>query len=423
MARKTTQIVCVLLLIVGGGLVVELGCFPVQSTHRPDAGQDGAVIDGGPDAGWTFPDAGVWPIPVAEDCPLAQAMPCPEHFHDYQVFADARLLGSEGRFVAASYGGALLGMRPAGERVIPVVLVYHLGIHNWVPIELADPSWLPTRALGILSGDTQIDDTDHLSGWAIVEHHVIVLLCDEAGCALYGIAADDPPAHVASVALTPVPGGEVPTDQLARGLFLTAWPYGLSRGLVCVYGNGIDCFDGVSWTTVLERSVGINGMAYFEPYGPRWVVAVGDGGRILVHDDSGWIEWPSPTAHDLISVASGQFLAAGAADGTLVVGSSTEVGSATRLGDEPIVGLAWSLMYAGLLKGVLSSGCVFRVRFDPLTFLADPPSFEPTEVCFEPVKLLGQPALDYGTQGAGTCAFWMALTGEFGTSLGDTCTE
>lgn len=116
---------------------------------------------------------------------------------------------------------------------------------------------------------------------------VVALVCDASheSCSLVRGGGNEP-------ALAPWQGTELPSGFVARGLVFDV----VTPTTVCVYGNGLLCFD-QAWKPAIavQSSLRINDVSM----GPLWSLAVGDDGRWYKRerrdDDSlsAWIEQPS----------------------------------------------------------------------------------------------------------------------------------
>ncbi|MCP4604421.1 MAG: hypothetical protein GY847_28515, partial [Proteobacteria bacterium] len=161
-------------------------------------------------------------------------------------------------------------------------------------------------------------ETDDLGGFATA------LVCDGSVCRLDGVFnLGDPPQF------EPIPNGEVPLPEV-RGMVGIFDYEQNSLAKICAFGDGIVCFDGFSWLVELEPGSGplFNDVALRqdENRNNKFIIAVGEEGRIAQQNAEGWIELDLKTDADLYSVSTAHdyleegFWAAAGADGALVVG-------------------------------------------------------------------------------------------------------
>jgi hypothetical protein len=259
------------------------GCAPrAVDVGAPDADcTDDDCTDGCEDAGCdeeTDGD-GECPEPIAESCPNA-VDPIPLLF-------EAAELGEGTRFLDVARWSVLAERDAGGTRTISII-----------SCPVSEDGW-PTETCGastavIASTDVPADTGPHAialagsTGYTGTEAlwPYLAVLCDGAGCALYGAQLDaDPP----DAALAPIAGGELPATSAVHGLWRDMEGY-----LVCAYGDGIHCFDGSAWSSPQQANAEyplFNDMeiAYFD--GSPGAVAVGDLGRIALSGFPNWDGW------------------------------------------------------------------------------------------------------------------------------------
>jgi len=309
---------------------------------------------------------------------------CPEGWGELTPLLEASSLEGEVRFSALSeIGRAILAERTTGDVTTPLVIV---GDSLFGDVGLADPELPPAEPLTPVA----ISATES----ALLPLHV-ALLCSETACALWGTDVE----HGETGLLSPVAGGEVPSSMSeARGL--TRIPGDITQ--LCVFGDGIACFDGETWTTEVEPGSG-------PPFNDVELVgyddrpfAVGDEGRILRRTETGWVAEESGTDEALVGVASGwgDVLAIVGAEGTLIVGTSEpSTWQSCLASDTPMLGLAWTVTDSPItnwLELLTTAGTVLRVDEDG-------------DTCAVAGDLLGTPVAITGGA-AGTCWDTRALT-------------
>jgi len=292
-------------------------------------------------------DAPPCPAPVAESCP-GDAPHSPD---PVPVLLRASDLDPGTRFVDVSFvlmSVVVLAEREeAGSRFVEV-----LGREIAVPdtvfsirARLDLPPGSTIAAVAAAGSPPDVAETD------LADY--VALLCDGAACALHGAGLD--PSAVTE--LSPIPGGEVPAAGPMRGLW---WGVGPAA---CAYGDGVHCFDGVEWTTVVAAGEAppFNDMQTCEGF----TVAVGEMGRTAFSAWPSWIDGFGEIYPDLLTVAcdGDRYLVAG--EGGIVMDESH---IACDVSDEDIAFIdAGDCNYHDLILGVTSSGRVFIGR-KPLSY-------------------------------------------------------
>jgi hypothetical protein len=335
-------------MIVVASAALALGCGSTSETTCDECGDGGCGdtdSDGDADAGSdTDPEC---PDPIAESCPNP-VDPVP------LLFA-ASDFGDGTRFVDVA-AWSVLAERDAGDaRTVSIIACEQWG---------SEPC--TTENAAVASLDVPVDSGLHAVALATSEYggdpalaRYLAVLCDGAGCALYGADLDaDPP----DTALASVPGGELPPAATVNGLWRDM--DGMS---VCAYGDGIHCFDGTAWSSPVPASADdplLNDMATTFGDAPG-AIAVGDLGRIAW---SGFPHWDGywGTAYDAwyaVAPYDDGYAIAGAG-GRLMLHDGTAWVDACAFADEDIVallvltesGLEWTASGSG---GVTRSGRVF----------------------------------------------------------------
>jgi len=146
----------------------------------------------------------------------------------------------------------------------------------------------------------------------------VALLCGDSGCALYAVIEDS----IDAAHLELIPNGEVPFVD-ARGMVPLTWKeFGPeTTDPLCVFGDGIACFDGTDWTTVLEPGgpTLLAAATYWQDES-TFLMASGASCRLVRQTLDGFEEIPLDCDVDLKTVHSeGELFAAGG-DGILVLG-------------------------------------------------------------------------------------------------------
>jgi hypothetical protein len=261
---------------------------------------------------------------VARSCPREPLADCSKtrpELGKYKAILDQTQLGPETSFIGiAGDPPLLLAQWTSGDETEPVVFAadWSAGPPDEQDLVAAWPSApvsAGSRPVGLAAGAIIFDRGDgfrHAS--SALGYGALVLLCSDQDCEIHGLVAEE---YGASASLVPMPGGEVPIPDVAGmiGVASEATRDDLAR--VCVFGDGLACFDGASWTVhIAPRSGAVLRAATVVFSGSSWsVIAVGDSGRIVSETPSGWIGEPSGTAADLRSIfADGGFFAAGGAD-------------------------------------------------------------------------------------------------------------
>jgi len=204
----------------------------------------------------------------------------------------------------ADYGPEILAERTIGDVTTPLVIV---GDALFVEVGLAEPESVPTEPLTAVAISQIFSE--------VLPAHV-ALLCGTSACALWGTEVE----HGETGLLAPIAGGELPSSMtVARGLVTIPGDV----DLLCVYGDGIACFDGETWTMEVEPGSGpplndVELVGYDDQ-----PLAVGDEGRVLRKTETGWVAQESGTEEALVGVSYGWgLLAIVGAEGALIVGTS-----------------------------------------------------------------------------------------------------
>ncbi len=279
------------------------------------------------------------------------------------------------RFIA--FGDhALLIEYDGGYGRQPWLVLYNLAeevfcLHG---IPLGSPT-SPPRAVGLVSMIREFGH-DRLYGYSSVGGYVVfVLVHDGSGYSLLGVEGDtDSPLDAVAVHVT-----DVPAVEELRGIALFANELTFDSAEVCAFGDGVFCFDGDLWTTRVEPGMGplfndAHRLALSSPN--RWLLLVGDEGRIVDLHLAGWSEREPPVTDDLISVnmASDPYTwAAASSSGTMVFGDQ-HVAFPCDFLNERIVGVSFDSCYRMdhdipgtpplCLAGVTESGWVFSSEMD-----------------------------------------------------------
>jgi hypothetical protein len=306
---------------------MDAGSDGDSDTESTDTGNDtdtGTASDGGADGGADGGDtggdtdtAGFCPEPIAETCTDGPA--------DLPVLLHASDLGEDVRFVALGYG-ALLAIRESAAGDAVVLFASPVGIlddpFQWIlanggTAELSVADAGAVEAVGAVNrpgGDFDFDQ--------------VALVCIDGVCALYG--ADIPVGGSAD--LVPIDNGTVPCTGEVRGLWSS------TSGILCAYGSGICCFDGSSWSTVVEPWEGAPTLNHM----PRnhWLrIAVGDKGRVAREASPDWLDSSDPGYPDLLTVAVDQSAALPAGEGGVLF-NPEQMANPCVVADEDIVNLS-----------------------------------------------------------------------------------
>lgn len=180
------------------------------------------------------------------------------------------------------------------------------------------------------------------------------MFCDPSSCRLYSGTYDFFADAAIDGALTAVPGGVLSGPPVIRGLALRS----MQESPVCAFGDGVDCFDGGSWVTLVEPDAA----------GPFQAAAPDGAGTLLMAGGDGLIRAVSEdgTRSDVLVVGGPTLVsihamsldwAAGGRTGEALSSRAIQGVHACRLGQEPIVGVRQG--YANTLY-VSASGRVVR---------------------------------------------------------------
>lgn len=181
----------------------------------------------------------------------------------------------------------------------------------------------------------------------------LALICLDSDCALYGANVE----AGATSTIVPLDNGEVPCGPSINGLK----QLGVDNYLVCAYGAGFCCFDGSSWSVIVEYDPEkplLNDVAYSF----KDVIAVGDRGRLLSNGFPDWDDSYGGTVYpDYLSVTMNetQFLTSGAGG---FLSYPWGVSQPCKVADEDIVALdiyndGWDPPET--VAGVTASGKIF----------------------------------------------------------------
>ncbi len=325
------------------------GCYS-GSGIGPDAGPDGDA-DADTDAD-SDTDSGEenWSCPLTVEDVCASAVfgaSAP-----YQQIATAEDFGGDIRFAQVhSFGDTplILARRVGVDDSSPVVLCLEepkiLGYstaHIALGLAPGEPEGL--QPMDLVARRTMYCSDGEAGGGEphVLGHHAVALLCDEVACFLYGLDTDGE----GGAALSRIEeAGTLGPGTL--GLVQTPPEKTKIVERVCAFGDGLTCFDGTSWTDEIEAGIRIRSadsdIPAYEGAAVPMVVAVGDGGVILLETEEGWVQLESGTSADLLSVSRYMnVFVAGADDGTVVFWRMGENPLVCPLADEPLV-LAWTL--------------------------------------------------------------------------------
>lgn len=129
---------------------------------------------------------------------------------------------------------------------------------------------------------------------------------------------------------------------------------------LCAFGDGIICYDGQSWETLVEPNNGdriFNDIGMVEIDGQWAVVGVGDGGRIAAVTNQGVEELDVETDRDWRTITAGSRRFAIAGEGGMIVHGTWKTHVACMPTNETIV--SWNWLYDGRITGITISGVVF----------------------------------------------------------------
>lgn len=331
-------------LVIGCGPGVAEGPLPLDTGQ--DIPSDGVSSD-------TDIQEFICPTPLAEPCAQEQS-PLPK-------ILDASEIDPSARLVAFTRDALLLQQGPSGSEA-PIVWILDFGspldTRQHARAELPKPSVTSVRPVGLvynLKPPFAMDMT--------------VVLVEQSGkFILYGAHLE--PGEGATADLLPLENGLVPGSGDFRGVSYlrekTQGPEGDYVNRICVFGDGIFCFDGSHWTVEIEPSGDrrFNDLGILRVGEGKGILAVGDGGLILVDTAAGWRELGSTTVEDLlkVSVNDNQFTAVGT-NGALVHGTA-EKSTACTVAEETIVSV--SRFGERKIIGITTSGNVFTGELDAL---------------------------------------------------------
>lgn len=284
------------------------------------------------------------------DCPGPIAEACPETVTPLPVLLTAFDIG-EGALFTALGKDSLLAVRESdtGSAVLLfAALKTEWGESRWTLkegglAELPVPDGASVEAVGSVSGAP-------VESFGFAQ---LALICLDSDCALYGANVE----AGATSAIVPLDNGDVPCGPSINGLK----QLGVDNYLVCAYGAGFCCFDGSSWSVIVEYDPEkplLNDVAHSF----KDVIAVGDTGRLLSNGFPDWEDSYGGTAYpDYLSVTMNetQFLVSGAG-GFLTY--PWGVSQPCKVADEDIVAL--NIFHDGwdpteTIAGVTASGKIF----------------------------------------------------------------
>jgi hypothetical protein len=336
----TSLVLCWAALVASCGPGVGEG-FP----EDPSAGDAGTDTDTD-----TETDTGTGD-PFYEECPSAIQDDCQQEQPAMETLLAAEELGPGVTF-AAMGRNSLVAARTVDAATAPLFVRMSFseydGVESLGLAELAEPpvsSLTPVAVVGDLNEDV-------FGYWGMV------LAADGAGYSLLGTSV----FYQETEELVALPEAGPPTTAELRGLiYLQQKVPDTDPELeqVCAFGDGLLCFDGVEWTTLIEPGsdtlVNDIGMLYFDS--AYQLLAVGDGGWIAHRDGESWVELASGTDRDLlgVSVDHVRFTAAGR-DGALVYGTAQEIVSC-EISDTTILVLS-GIPDEGVM-GIFETGPVF----------------------------------------------------------------
>jgi len=297
---------------------------------------------------------------VGDGCPDYPTPACP-YLDDEEFTFLAGDFGDDLRFVAISgwRSLAILAEQEVDGQLEPIVL------RNCGEPGLWAEEWAVHRVVEDSSGSLVAMDVFQ-SEHAVIDVPV-ALLCDALGCALYRTDHDD----LLGETLVPVAGGSVPVSGEMRGL--TSVP-SVDAQAICVFGNGLLCFDGSEWTTVVEPGSGPLLSASRDAChstssdGP---IAAGDSGRVLARLEDAILEIDSGTASSLYGGCQGSnALAVVGADGVFASGRVDDLPDGSLIAhtviDEDIVSMFKLRSYGiGLnyARVATASGLIREIEF------------------------------------------------------------
>ncbi|MCK9461215.1 MAG: hypothetical protein M0R80_16430 [Proteobacteria bacterium] len=283
----------------------------VEGDSGTDADSD-SDADAGPD--WTCPDP---PTAICAESHAYDLLGQAADFDEGLAFADVE---GEGVFLAERPDGS------GGTEPVLVARAWETSFEDvpgeYAVVALNEAPSEPLRAVAIVSPRSiYSSDYGFSSEGSIIGYPAVILLCGESGCALYGVFVDSiDAAHLAWI-----PNGEVPIDD-ARGLvFREPADYDTFENTICAFGDGIACFDGSTWTTMLSPGgpLLLSATTYWESW-HTYLLASGAACRLVRQSADGFEEIPLSCDVDLKTVSSGhEFFAAGG-DGILVLGFPEE---------------------------------------------------------------------------------------------------
>jgi hypothetical protein len=334
--------------------LLPLGCGPGVGEGFPG---DGGVAEGDSDTDVdsdsdtdsdTDTDTGP---PEYHECPVEMQSECQSEQPGIETLLEAVELGPDITF-AGMGRNALIAARTVDETTSPLMVRMDFdeydGVESLGLAELAEP---PTSSLTPVAvvGDL---DSDIFGYWALV------LVEGDDGYSFMGTDV----YYMETGELVPLPAVAPPATTELRGLIYLqqkvpdAAP---DYEKVCAFGDGLFCFDGSGWTTLIEPAAGTSindiGMIYFD--GVYQLLAVGDDGWIAHRDGETWSAIDSGTAQDLLTVSVDDtvFTAAGR-EGTVVYGTAAET-VACEIAEQTILVLS-GIPDEGIL-GIFDTGPVF----------------------------------------------------------------
>jgi len=295
------------------------GCGPGVGEGFPDGGPDDSAGDSDTDADTdadadTDTDTGPGEY---HECPTEMEGDCEQGQPGMETLLEAGELGPDVAF-AGMGRNALVAARTVDEMIAPLLVRMDFDEYDGVEsLGLAEPAEPPTTSLVPVAvvGDLE---QDVFAYWALV------LVAGDGGYSLFGTSV----AYESTGELAPLPEAAPPATSELRGLLYLQQKVPVTAPefeLVCAFGDGLFCFDGASWTTLIEPDSGaqINDMGVIEVGDERQLLAVGDDGWIGRRAGSAWVDLASDTDRDLLSVSvdGPRFVAAGR-EGTVVYGTA-----------------------------------------------------------------------------------------------------
>lgn len=342
--RATSLVLTLWLLNAACGPGVGEGFLVEQSAGDADSDTD-ADTDADTDS-----DSDTGP-PTYEECPSEILDDCEQEQPGMETLLEAAELGPE--VVFAGMGrNALIATRTVDETPAPLFVRMDFdeydGVESLGLAELAEPPTSPLTPIAV-TGDLEQEVFGY---WALV------LVEDGDGYSLLGTDV----YYQSTDELTLLSEAAPPVTTELHGMVYLQQKVPVNDPefeLVCAFGDGLICFDGTAWTTLIEPGVGvpINDIGVFEVGDERQLLAVGDGGWIARRSDGQWYELPSETDRDLltVSVDHEQFVAAGR-DGTVVYGTAEEIVACDIAADTVLV--LSGIPDEGVL-GIFETGPVF----------------------------------------------------------------